>query len=525
MKLLRAPLAAVVSLFFALGAAAGVVAIPARLSSYQAGLTAYKPAAASAFLADDAAQARLREANPAMLLVEFQRAHEILELKALPTQYEDPANLRRALIARDMEPSFEHPADLRGVYEAAKLSPADRRMVIRALAEWRTLDAELRGWLAEAGASEDIWEGLNLEERANAVISALREHVLSGPNLALDGEAYRRKLVEFARRAGPYMSATEDYKMDRLLERHAALAKDLRRARASARSVEDEVLQGKLSKIAYSGDVDAASAKLEKLSPESMAAPPPVKIRKRDVRAIARRLPDAIKLWAAGTPAEAVLEKALQNLVIDHLETALGGYENKRDRLVVSADYLGLFLRARGKSAGEMLADPAMLSDFALEIAPLVVHETTHRLQRLSGDRHGLTPSDAAMLYGQEDEREAFTVQELFVRSFAAKNPERAAALAKEDRVSFIWNPETIAKTIVALPYGYSNVPAAHGSRARAVTLTKFKAAENARKGTRIDDPVFARAQLGYLDRFNAYLDEMNVRLKDWVRLMRRAQR
>ncbi len=525
MKLLRAPLAALSLLFLALGAAAGVVSVPARLAVYQAGLTAYNPSAATKFLADDAAQARLRDANPAMLLSEFQRAHEILELRTLPAQYEDPANLRRALIARDMEPSFEHPADLRGVYEAAKLTPADRRMVIQALAEWRTLDLELRGWLAEAGASEAIWKGLSLEERANAVIAALREHVLAGPNLALDGEAYRRRLEEFAKRAAPFMSATEDYKMDRLLERHEALAKDLRRARRAARAAEDEVLQGKLGKIAYMGEVDAASAKLEKLSPESMAAPPPVKIRKRDVRAIAKRLPDAIKLWAAGTPAEAVLEKALEKIVIDKLETALGGYENKRDRLVVSADYLGLFLHSRGKSAKEMLADPALLSDFALEIAPLVVHETTHRLQRLAGDRHGLTPADAAMLYGQEDEREAFTVQELFVRAFAAKNPERAAAMANDDRLSFIWKPETIAKTIVALPYGYSNVPAAHGSRARAVTLTKFKAVEGVKKGTRIDTPDFARRQLGYLDRFNAYLDEMEARLKDWTRLMRRAQR
>lgn len=522
MRLWQAHLGAFLSLFLALGAAAGVVSVPQRLAGYQNGLMAYRTTAASSFLHDDAARALLRQENPALVAPSFQRAHEILDLAALPKQYEDPANLRRAFITRDSEPSFEKPADIRAFYQARGLTPAEMTKVVRALAEWRTLDAELRGWLGEAGATEDIWKTLSVDERANAIIGALREHVLQGPALMLDGAAYRARLEEFARRAAPYMTASNDYKMDQDLSRHEELAADLRRARRAAKQAQDEGLSAVLAALSRGGDRDAARGALDLLDEDTMPGAAPEKISKKTVAAVAARLPDAVKRWAAGTPAAAVLDRALGKIVIAQLETSLGGYENGTDRLIIARENLALFLTERGRKAGDLLTDDALLADFALEMAPIIVHETTHRLQRMHADAAKLTTTDATMLYGQEDEREAFTVQALFVNSFAAKYPERAAEFAAKDRLSFFWKPETIVKTIAALPYGYSNVPSAHGARSRVVTLARYRAFE-ARKGRTTIDAAHVRRELERIDRFNAYLDAMGARLRAWTRALRRS--
>lgn len=522
MKPFRLLFGALLPLLLAAAAAAGVVSVPQRLAAYQNGLTSYRTGAAAAFLRDDRAQALLRAENPGLLAPSFQRAHEILDLAALPKQYEDAANLRRALIARDSEPSFRKPADVRAFYAGRGLAPAEMRKVVRALAEWRTLDLELRGWLAEAGATERIWMTLTVDERATAVVSALREHLLQGRALALDGAAYRVRLEEFARRAAPYMTASDDYRMDQLLERHAELAADLRRARRAAKRAQDEGLTAVLGAVSVAGDLDAARGALDLLEEKNAPGSKPGKITKRTLAAVSARLPAAVKRWAAGTPAEAVLERALGRVELDKLETALGGYQNGADRLILSRENLGLFLLERGREAADLLTDDALLADFALEMTPIIVHETTHRLQRMHADAAGLTAADAAMLYGHEDEREAFTVQALFVKAFAARDPERAARFAAEERLSFFWKPETIAKTIAAVPYGYSNVPSAHGSRARAVTLAAYKASRP-RTGPKAVESARVERQLKALDRFNGYLDAMDVRLRAWTRALRRA--
>ncbi len=518
MKPLRLLIGALLPLLLAAAAAAGVVSVPQRLSAYQTGLTSYRTGAAAAFLRDERAQALLRAENPGLLAPSFQRAHEILDLAALPKEYGDPANLRRALIARDSEPSFQRPADIRAFYAGRGLAPAEMRKVVRALAEWRTLDLELRGWILEAGATETIWKTLTVDERATAIVSALRERLLQGRNLSLDGAAYRARLEEFARRAAPYMTANDDYKLDQLLGRHEELASDLRRARRGAKRARDEGLMAVLGAVSVAGDLDAARGALDVL--ETASGERPEKISKRTLAAVSARLPAAVRRWAAGTPAEAVLDRALGRIELDKLETALGGYQNGTDRLILSRENLGLFLFERGRQARDLLSDDELLADFALEMTPIIVHETTHRLQRQHADAAGLTTQDAATLYGHEDEREAFTVQALFVKAFAARDPERAARFAAKERLSFFWDPETIAKTIKAVPYGYSNVPSAHGSRARAATLAAYKASKP-RTGPKAVERARVKRQLDALDRFNAYLDAMDARLRSWARALR----
>ena len=566
MRILRPLLGAALSLFLSAAAfAAGLASAPERVQSYSAGLGAYRTTAAAGFLSDAAARDFLRTDNPALLAPALQRAHEILDLAALPAQYADPENLRRALIARDSEPSFRKPADIRAFYAGRRLPPSQMRKVVTALAEWRTLDAELRGWLTAAGATETVWAGLSLDERSSAILGALREHVLEGRNLLLDGRAYRARLLEYAVRAAPFMSAHDDYVLGETLDKHAALAADLRRARAAANRAGDSELSEILGIANASGDMDKAREVLDMAEDASSPGARPAKISRRTVAAVAARLPDAIKRWTAGTPAENILDLALGRIELEELPTSLGGYVNRTDRLIVSRENLARFLAERGRPAEDLLTDDALLSEFALEIAPIVVHETTHRLQRLHSDQARMTPTDAAALYGHEDEREAFTVQGLFVRAFAARDPVRAAALAKDDRLAFFWDPVMIRKTIAAIHLGYSNVPSAHGARARASTLAAYRkqdanrrlpaieaelarrramaAGERARANARgADVPELGAGlrglserglemlrrsagvagELETLDRLNAYLDGMAARLKDWTRLERR---
>ena len=507
---------------FAPPARAGVASSP-----YEAGLNSYQPSAAKGFLADGPAQDALRLSNPGLLMPSLQRAHEILELESLPLRYDDPANLRRALIARDSEPSFETPALVRAYYESRPLSPAKKALVVRALAEWRTLDAELRGWLAQAGLGPKEWAAISVSERSAAIVLVLRDRLLGGRNLTLDGKAYRARAEEYARRAAPFLSAHDDYLLEEDLERHERLAAELRGARRRALAAGDADLGEALAAVARLPGVDEARGALDLLAETETPGTLPEKIKKTTVAAIARRLPDAVKAWAKGTPAEPVLAEALGAIRLESLPTSLGGYQNGKDRLIVSREHLALFVDSRGRRAADLLTDDALLAEFALEIAPIVVHETTHRLQKLRGDSFGLKALDAASLYGQEDEREAFTVQELFVRAFARRDPARAAALAKDDRLSFFWDPATIEKTLGALHLGYSNVPAAHGARARVATLARYRRAEAEKKPKSVElRPAAGLAgELASHDRFHAYLDAMKARLDAWTRRLRRARR
>jgi hypothetical protein len=244
-----------------------------------------------------------------------------------------------------------------------------------------------------------------------------------------------------------------------------------------------------------------------------------------------------------------MIDEALGRVIVDALSSAQGGYEAKRDRLVIGREHLDGFLAERGRPAADLLSDPALLEDFALEIAPIVVHEAAHRRQSLHARAAGLDALDQASLYGQEDEREAYLVQLAFVRSFAAARPERAKALAENERLEFFWDPKMIAKAIEFVHVGYSNVPGFHGARARAVTLAHWRAAdarrrrpaieaELARAGDRSGPPVpplggrlsaMSAAALQVLRRaaqphselrlakaYIAYLDDMDARVRAW---------
>lgn len=546
-------LRALLCLRLALPAAAAVIApeagaVAARVEGYHAGLMSYSPAAATSFLADPAAQSWMTRAQPEMLTAALQRAHEISDLRALPLTYDEPVSLRRALIARDSEPSSERPADLKAMYAAWNLPDDQRLRVERALAEWRTLNPEIREWLKAAGHTPETWKTLRLADRSAAVIAVLTEHVLGGRALLLDGDAYRQRLVEFAERASPFMSASEDYRLEKTVDDHARLAAELRRARASARRAGDSALSEVLDAAARMGPNDARGVLdlLPGADEEPGHAPA---VAPAVLRAVQSRLPEAIRSLVKGTPAQPIIEEALARVLIDPLSSAQGGYEGKRDRLVVGREHLDGFLIEHGRTASDLLSDPALLNEFALEIAPIVVHETTHRMQALRARAAGLDYLDQASLYGQEDEREAYTVQLAFVNAFAKKDPVRAKALAANERLDFFWDPSMVAKAREFVHIGYSNVPAFHGSRARAVTLARWRAADArrrlpqieralARAGDRPGSPIPGLggrlstmssaalrtlrdaaqpySEMALAKNYIAYLDAMDARLRAW---------
>lgn len=547
-------LRAFLALWLALPAAAALVApeaagLAARAEGYQAALNVYDRTAAAGFLADPAAQGWFASERPQFAVPALQRAHEILDLSALPARYEDAAGLRRALIARDSEPSSEKPDSLLAMYSAWDLPADQRKRVEQALVEWRTLDPDLRGWLTEAGLTSGAWRDLRLSERCEAVVRALMIHVLGTRPLAVDGKAYQARMASFVERASPFLSPAEDYLLDQKSRRFQELAVRLRRLREAARRSGDETAKALVAKTARQGP-DAVSELLDRVDAGTGEAPRTVPIPPGVIRSVQARLPAAIRRIVAGTTAEPVISEALERVLLSHHETAQGGYEARRDRLIVDRALLEGFLAERGRPAGDLLTDPALLDAFALEIAPIVVHETTHRLQSLRARAAGLDYFDQSALYGQEDEREAYTVQLAFVRAFAAAHPEKAAALAANDRLDFFWSEELVLKTRALVHVGYANVPSFHGSRARAVTLAHWRAADARRRlpaieaelavaGERTGAPgssalggklekmsaaalrTMRRAaepysELGLAKAYIAYLDAMDARIRAW---------
>lgn len=96
-------------------------------------------------------------------------------------------------------------------------------------------------------------------------------------------------------------------------------------------------------------------------------------------------------------------------------------YIPKIDLIELNVDDLSGMLRAKGRSADELLSDPALLGHYALAVAPLFIHEATHARQFRLKARRGI---EGHALYQQAMEIEAFSVQNAFALAYAKRSPE-----------------------------------------------------------------------------------------------------
>lgn len=459
MRLSRAPFAALLPLFLALGAAAGVVRVPPAASpapaiaGYQAGLVSLDPTSARSFLADGAARDLLRASQPDMYASSLLRAHEIAALAAVPARHRE-AFLRRELIAVESLPLLQGDADLPARHRAQYGSRADARRIARASCAWDTLAPELRTGLAAQEIDAASWSAAPVSMRASIIAGWWHTRLVEDSGAEAGSPGHLAALRLYARRAGGYLTDRQATELDDRISSLERLAGILPEARESEGFVHDA---------------------RDKAQREALVA-------------LGRRLSGVFRRLAAGTSAEALLAKAEGRVQVGGVPSGSdGAYQAYGDRLALPADVIGYLLRDRGARFEDLASDDALLERLAVMYLPTYVHETTHRMQSRDALKRSLTAFEKGMLYGHEDEHEAYLAQELFVREFALIRPELAAWARAVPRVAGVWDPAVVARQGKRVSRLYSDVPGGAGRRAQGLLMAITEANQALRLKPRIE--------------------------------------
>lgn len=572
MRLFRAPLGAFLSLFLALGAAAGVVRVPA--GGYQAGLTALNPQVAKAFLADGAAQAELRVSMPDMYASSLLRAHEIAALAAVPARHQE-AFLRRELIALETLPLQQNDTDLPAKHRAEYGSVREAKRIARASLAWDTLDPEIRDGIAAQDVDAKSWSAAPISLRAAIIAGWWHKKIFESGAAAEPGTpAYAAKLRLYARKAGKYLTDMESTELSERLDSLQRVVNRLPLLRAAAEGDPGVLKELDAVAVQSAGDAVAAKARLD-----AKFGRPSSKIekifvhdehdqaQKEALAALGKKLSAAFKRLTAGTSAEDLLDKAAGRIQVGGVPAGSdGAYQAYGDRLALPADVIDFLLRDRSARFEDLASNDELVERLTVLYLPTYVHETTHRLQGRVALKKSLTALEKGVLYGHEDEHEAYLAQELFIREFAALRPELAAWARTVPRVAEIWDPKIIARQGKRVSRLYSDVPGGAGRRAQGllmaitesnqaiklkprierelarrrhhpgerrapVRLTELEAASIGKAATRLlrrwRDIAGTSAAL-FADRILAYLDEGDARvaaLKKQLRPLRAASR
>lgn len=488
MRLLRAPFGALLSLFLALGAAAGVVrvhegisaplAAPAAYAGYQAGLTALNPSVARTFLNDGAAQNWLKATAPDMYASSLVRAHEIVALEALPAAHKERF-LRRELIAIETLPLQQADTDLPAKHRAAYGSKADAARIARASLAWETLSPEVRDGLKEQEVDEKGWSGSPISLRAAVIATWWHKQIFDGTAAEPGTPEYLKLMELYERKAGAYLTDQEATELDERITALARINKRLPELRASF--AEDPAKLKELDAVAALSGEDAPKAKA-RLDRSFGVAPSKIPhrfiydardpVQKAALAVLAKKLTAEFRRLAKGTSAEKLLEQAEGRIQIGGVPAGSdGAYQAYGDRLALPADVIDHMLVLGDRQFKDFETDSDMIQGLAVLYLPTYVHETTHRLQGRDALKRSLTAIEKGMLYGHEDEHEAYLAQELFIREFAALRPNLAAWAKAIPRVAGIWDPVIIARQKKRVSRLYSDVPGGAGRRAQGLLM------------------------------------------------------
>ncbi len=488
MKRLLAPLWASLYLLLALGAGAGVVRVPvsavpgpaaAIAAGYQAGLTALDPSIAASFLADPAAHAWLKASRPGMYAASLLRAHEILALHAAPASHREHF-LRRELIAIENLPLQQADTDLPAKHRAEYGTKAEAATLAKASVAWDTLPADVRAGLVKKGVDPKGWPGAPISMRAAIVANYWHQLLLEGEGVPAAGTPeHLARVRAYARKGGPYLTDQEATELSDRIYALERLAKRLPELRAEF--ADDAARLKKLDAVAVLSGDDAPKAKA--MLDRAFGLPhskierrfvhdPKDPVQREALAEIAVRLQAAFKRLAAGTSAEALLAKAAGSIQVGGVPAGSdGAYQAYGDKLALPADVINYLLVADDKRFEDLLTDDKLLDGLAVLYLPTYVHETTHRLQGRVALKMSLTALEKGVLYGHEDEHEAYLAQELFVREFALKKPALAAWARSIPRVEGLWDPKIVHRQTTRVSRLYADVPGGHGRRATALLM------------------------------------------------------
>jgi len=461
------------------GAASAAAAAPAALPlSYQLMLHSPAPSlsAGPAFLADPAAQSWFAANHPEQLPALVGGALGLSDWRQVLTSYDDPRQLREAILSRQESPAATDPALLLRMVDRIPGLAAKRGLYEEAVLDWSGFSEETRADLAQAGVDEKAWAKLSLPERYETFRRVFQE--IAGRMITVEpgDPAFAAQYEKALRRVGAVMTDEE-------LAGHAAALAHMRAE--AARTV-----------AALTGEAAAEA-------PE-----PAYDLTPAETKALLARLSPAIMSDLRGTPSgDALLAELSGGLTLSIGQTerdgALATYFEESTSIVLGGKQLAELLAPLGYSPRDLLTNDEALADAAVLYSHLFVHEATHHRQQQWASR--LPDGARRLAYNQASEIEANNAQAKFLREKRAADP---AFAAREARLRDVWGmvaavmrqPEGLASDPAAmkswLTTGYRHVPTLARSGARLIGYGLAAERRDAGLANRVDAELARRSRL-----------------------------
>jgi hypothetical protein len=382
------------------------------------------PIASSDLLESSDLQKAVRDFDPVAYTTVFARAAELGDLHRILQRDGGAETLRIDLLVR---PACRFCWDSRKMQLWVARDPYVIVPTLQVLPsvylDWSTLSGSQKSWLSARGAEQGTWSGLGLQARwdkldawAKGETAALME---MNPSTAGEADAMMARAEAVQAIEGG--SRSQDV-MDRAVQAQLAVKK-LGEARANAGLSKDPSIQRALTDAQSAADPQARLAALSRLF-DGLGRPDAA------VRAAAPAAPSQVfdgasrKLtadllrtgllretqgtWAGQGLADFYASHPLNIDVGPAKRSAVAWYHD--GALSFNETYIQEFVKARGKSIGDLAHDPGLLGDLTKEVAPTFVHEATHQVQEAWTKELGI-PFEL----GESVEPEAMAVQSLYV--------------------------------------------------------------------------------------------------------------
>lgn len=406
-------------------------------------LRARDPNSAERFLADSSLQTALRAEDEKAELDLFRAATELRDLRQLLRGYQQEDRvIREGLAARPDCTFCQDPKQLLEWSDRFSASPHD--FLRGALLEWDTLSPARAKWLADHGAARAKWEAATFLARS----AKLREWGTAEFDLIMKtvpkDQAELDKLGARADEINDALDHDQAYELGQRVEKAEAAVKAMAEAEKRLAQSADPELRAALAAAKNAPDLESRLANLGKIfdglnvpnAAVHSAAPlkPGQGFDDATRRLTAEILGPALLRETNGTWAGAQLKDfyAKVPMKITIKPEDAGSLATYSDGVMnFGSGEIEDFLKARGRSARDLLTDAPLLHDLVRELAPVFVHEATHHRQDVWAKERGIRDS-----WSQYQEIEAMETESIYALEKIARDPSYKAYLAKSAETS-----------------------------------------------------------------------------------------
>ena len=349
---------------------------------------------ASQLLEDPGAQAWFVENKPAIAGEVLSHALLLKDLQDMLQTYQDPDDLRLALLKR-------HEQSWRTLDALTQRSPALKQRIAFVRWDWSTLPKGTQEWLEkEHQITPEMWDKLDVENRqinlrqwANGALNEFQSAVPKS-------REELQRMEDLKKRIWATLHASERYEIDDQMQKARTAVRTLTRAEARLKTADDPKWAALAREARTAQDLDQMLASLgtlfdgmgirdgdlialrPDLPHEELTGPQSLRLEKRLTEAFARELPGTLAgnkvhdFYNSGHP----LGFSITSQISKHW---LGSYSAWTDAIDFNVRFIVQFLKVRGFQPKDLWTDKDVFRQLVQPMAPLWVHETTHRMQHV----------------------------------------------------------------------------------------------------------------------------------------------